>query len=122
MFGFTRVVEEGEEMDDDTPPDDPRVKATIIQELSLFFEDKAKILVYVCQDGKKQRAAYRHRLFGRWFWGLKNARLTRQVAYEADGLYASFIYSVDSPFVRILLENLPTMDEKISHIANQGIE
>jgi hypothetical protein len=57
MFGFMRLVAEELDTEDTTPGYDPRIKATILQELALFFQDEQRVLTFVCQDGKRQRAA-----------------------------------------------------------------
>jgi hypothetical protein len=119
MFGFTRPKVEIK--DEDKIPKDPRVKATILKEIERFLDDDRNVLVYVCQTTKKRSAAARHKLFGDWFEEINDPRLIRRVVNEADGLYASLVYTRTSPFAQELEENLPTMEEKIEYMEKQII-
>jgi hypothetical protein len=122
MFGFMRVVAEGLHTDDITPDYDPRIKPTVLQELAHFFQDERRVLTFVCQDDKRQRAAYRHRLFGRWFREANEAHLIRHVVSEANGLYATLIYLDTNPFADELRHQLPTLEDKLNHMMGQSLE
>jgi hypothetical protein len=122
MFGFMHLVVEDPETDNTTLGYDPRIKATILQELVHFFQDERRVLTFVCQDGKRQRAAYRHRLFGRWFREVNDAHLLRHVVSESNGLYATLIYRDNNPFAIELQHQLPTLEDKLNHIMGQNPE
>lgn len=122
MFGFMHVIAEELDTDDTTPEYDPRIKPTILHELAHFFQDERRVLTFVCQDGQRQRAAYRHRLFGRWFREVDDAHFLRHVVSEANGLYATLIYRDTNPFATELQYQLPTLEDKLNHIMSQNSE
>jgi hypothetical protein len=123
MFGFMRLAAEGLGTDDDTTPEyDPRIKPIILRELAHFFHDERRVLTFVCQDGQRQRAAYRHRLFGRWFREANDRHFIRHVVSEANGLYAILIYRDTNPFAEELQHELPTLEDKLNHMLGQNPE
>lgn len=111
MLGFMRLTE-NEDNEDDTPPHDPRISATILQVLERFFEDNRKVMAYVCQSGKREK--YRHRLFTLWFSRYNNSRFVRHVSSETEGLFAAIIYSKNSPYAWELQQKLPSMEDKLT--------
>lgn len=122
MFGFMHLAAGELDTADTTPGYDPRIKPTILKELAHFFQDERRVLTFVCQDGQRQRAAYRHRLFDHWFREVNDRHLIRHVVSEANGLYATLIYRDTNPFAEELQHELPTLEDKLNHMIGQRLE
>jgi hypothetical protein len=124
MVGFTRpkVHADHEHKSEHKNSKDARIKATVIDAIRRFLDDDRNVLTYCCESTNKRSAGARHKLFEEWFEELNAPNLIRRVASASNDLYACFIYSRTNPFVQELEECLPTMDEKITHIASQPIE
>ena len=108
MLGFTRL-RAGE-----WPAYDSRIAATVMAVVErALLTDERRVITYVCDHADNRQKA-RHRLFARWFESHSEGRFVRKPLGESVGLYAALLFSKNNPFAQDLIENLPSLEDKMT--------